>query len=195
MRFALRVLLAVPGWLAYIVLSIPPIVAGLVLVPILAACNAVETVDSSAYPGRKVLAFKPRWAWLWGNLEDGVDGAANGFWPAQKPGSWAQRRQIIRWSAWRNSVGNARWTALYGVTVDPARVSVYPPLVDWAARPNVKEGPYIARQGWRFELKFCWTPKDPDWQKRRYCWIGWRLAQQTAVTPGTGFALQLWAAL
>ena len=150
--------------------------------------------ESQEYPGRKVMVW-PSWAWLFGNEEDSIDGSANGFWPKQIVGSWAWYWQIIRWSAWRNSVGNARWTRLFGVTVDPDDIV----LVSWPAEKidsdALKEGPYVVRQGWRYEVKRCWNPKQPDWHERRYLWIGWRLAQQTKITPGVGLAFQLRAAL
>jgi len=185
-----RILFALPAWLLYTALMVPLILIGAVLVPILALGGPLTMTlrPSQKYPGRTVLAWAWRWMWIFSNEEDGLDGTANCFWPPA-PTYLKRAWQIIRWSAWRNNVGNARWLPFFGITVNPAKVKVYPQPF------NFKEGPFIARQGWCSEVKFCWNPKQPDWTKRRYCWIGWRMAQQTQVTHGVGFAVHAWYSL
>lgn len=187
MKFPWRYLLrALPLWLWNLFAQIPLILLGLVLVA------AGVYFRLYVYRGPK-LAWSPGFMWLWGNDENGIDGAYGSLptgWPKTM---WPKWRQIFVWSALRNSVGNARWTRAFGMTVDPFKVQLFrfaSPSDAW-----LKEGPYLVRQGWRYELKFCWSPTQPDWHKRRYFWIGYRIAQQTAVTSGVGFAFQPWAKL
>lgn len=192
-RFILRALTGTPVWLAYILLMTPLILLGFPLVWIATWSNRMSMRDSAEFPGRRVLSF-PDWLWLWSNEEDGIDGTASGFWPAQLVGSWAEAKQVLTWSAWRNSVGNARWTRLFGMTVDNTAV-IYAGGgqygLDILQKLNgalLKTGPYFARQGWRCELRF-------PWNATHFCWIGWRIAQQTTVTKGVGFAFQPWSKL
>lgn len=127
------------------------------------------------------------WPWLWQNQEDGPSGP--------NPNTWLNR---YKWSALRNSVGNARHTRLFGVTVDPTKVEkiIWRPVGTTTPANVHAEGLYLVRQGlWRYELKFSWNPSESDWTKRRIFWIGWRLAQQTAVTPDVGVAIQPRASL
>lgn len=208
-KFGLWVLMGSLGWMAYLCPLLPafkwlpgplwlrvleavvispaglPLVLGLVLVPILAALGPLTMTlrPSWKYPGRTVLAWAWGWLFILGNEEDGLDGTANGFWPVTTS-AFKRWKQIVAWSAWRNSVGNARWLPFYGMTVDGSGSVVLLP------GGSLKEGPYIARQGWRFEIRFCWNPKQPDWTKRRYFVCGWRIANTQAPESGVGFACQ-----
>lgn len=194
MRFPWRHLLyALPGWLFQTLAQIPLILLGVVLV----AIGVVFRLY--VYRGPQ-LAWSPRLLWLWGNDENGIDGAYGSLpsgWPQTM---WPKWWQVFAWSALRNSVGNARRTRLFGMTVDPHQMLVVYPetrgvTVHYIVPEYQKEGPYFVRQGWRYELKICWNRSQPDWTKRRYFWIGWRIAQQTGVTPDVGFAFQPWAKL
>lgn len=147
------------------------------------------------WPYRHLLLALP--GWLWGNEENGIDGAYGSLpfgWPHT---GWPKWRQIFVWSAWRNSVGNARWSRLFGMTVDPAKVLIVYPLRPPASSTifDRVEGPYLVRQGWQYELKFCWNPQQIRWQDRRYFWLGWRIAQYASVTADVGFAFQPWSKL
>jgi len=203
-EFYFQLLLALPGWAFYTVamagtwpLGLLHLAHGwyawlpgplLIGVPLVAVQALLGRYNAMLHQPHPLLWWRDRWMWLWGNLEDGIDGSANGFWPPQPAHSWAEKSQIIAWSAWRNSVGNGRRTRLYGMTVDPPKVRIQ--YLGAGPFLNLKEGPYLAQQGWRYEVKFCWNPKQPDWKKRRYFWFGWRIAQQTEVTTGVGFACQ-----
>lgn len=66
-------------------------------------------------PGHHVLAWLPRWAWLWSNPEDHVDGPR--VTPPTSPSTrrwwelaqhWPFWRRAWSWSAWRNTVANER---------------------------------------------------------------------------------------
>lgn len=207
LRFMLAVLLGLPGWMAYLCPLLPffkwlpgpwwldilavailspaglPILAGLVLVPVNAALRNYLMRPSTKYPGRQVLAWKPAWMFCLSNEEDGIDGTANGFWP-KADSSLDLFKQIFAWSALRNSAGNARWLPFYGMTVDGSATVVFLP------GGSLKEGPYVARQGWRAEIRFCWNPGQPDWTKRRYLALGWRIANTVAPESGVGFEMQ-----
>jgi len=205
-KFCLWVLLGIPGWLVgglglslpfllvwpfwhvsfvhgvELTLATSPLVWGAVLIPIAAALGPITMTlrPSQKYPGRTVLAWAWPFLWLWGNEEDGLDGSANGFWPVCS--GFERWRQIVVWSAWRNSVGNARWLPFFGMDVKNPTVVLWP-------GGTLLEGPYVARQGYRFELRFPWSTKEPDWQKRRHCWVGWRMANNVG-SVGSGFAFQ-----
>lgn len=196
LKFVGQALLALPAWLLYFALMIPLMVFGAILVPL-------ATLWGAGYDKNKRLQFDLPMPRIYNNREDGIDGCPlidppkNPAWD-ESTKTWGFFRRIFVWSAWRNSVGNARWKPFLGMTVDPDKVWIYirgglrtTPAAFAPPSEYLKEGPYLARQGWRHELKFCWNPKQPDWTKRRYCWIGWRIAQQGSVTTGVGFAFQL----
>lgn len=179
-RFIFRALLGLPGWLLYFTLMTPLVVLGFPLVAVAAA------FAKQYYPefGGNRHWLSP-YLWLYDNAEDGIDGGEAIRRPQVNVGIGEWRR-IVVWSAWRNSVGNARWTKLFGMTVDHTRVALYFPDSDFAdLTSRLKTGPYLARQGARFELRVPWSPG-------RFFWIGWRIAQQTGITPGVGFAFQPW---
>jgi len=177
---------AVVGWLVYTVLMVPLIVLGFVLVPVMIWGRrygaSVLSYGVNQVPTRVGLAWSDRFMWLWGNDENAIDGSVGSLPPGWPPAGSSTAQRILNWSAWRNNVGNARRTALFGMTVDPARVL--------RIGNDLKEGPYLAWQGWRFEIRFCWNPAQPDWRKRRYFWLGWRIAQCTEVTREVGLACQ-----
>lgn len=232
LKFLSRILLAIPVWLAYLIPMTLLVLLGFIIVPLAAALDylanryniipytwTMRASRASLYKGRAVMAWRPRWLWIFGNEEDGIDGTANGF--QRRAGttfSWAVAWQIFAWSAWRNSVGNARWLPFFGLTIsDPKDIVVYVPpsgldamhltagFTPFADRWNEyrKLGPYIARYGWQFELKFPWYSSSlcrnagcfTCAPHRRYFWIGWRIAQQDAPNTGIGFAFQPWSKL
>src|SRR5688572_16261488 len=55
-------------------LRLPIFLGGLVVVPLLARAGAYEVQTSPKYSARRLLQWRPRWAWIFGNLEDGIDG-------------------------------------------------------------------------------------------------------------------------
>lgn len=200
-----RLVYGIPGWLVYFLLMLPLVLLGFVLVAIMAVLSRYrDTTDADGY---RRSHWRDHWMWIFDNIEDGIDGDAikgnvwkNPDWVAStKSYSDSPSKLVFIWSAWRNSVGNARQTKLFGMTVDPNRVSFTtrrwngPSAVTFTgtrsdAAAILKTGPYIARQGWRYELRFPWSPT-------RFFWIGWRIAQQTQVEPAVGFAFQPWGKL
>jgi hypothetical protein len=205
LKFLARILLAIPGWIAYLAPMALLILLGFLIVPIAALPRFMQYRESDRYKGRMTLQFGD-WLWMYCNEEDGVDGGANGFWPSvvnvtTRFSGW---KQIVAWSAWRNSVGNARWLPFFGLTIaNPKAITAIVPDMDeklyqWRRSPGAtfetwwtdyrKTGPYLARYGWRFELRF-------PWSATHFCWIGWRIAQQDTPNTGVGFAFQPWSKL
>lgn len=219
-RFILRALLGVPGWLGYFTLMLPLILLGFPLVAVGALVMQFNfKFTRHTRPGDGRLHWPFRWMWLWGNDEDGIDGdpwttsdgePKNPEW-FEATANWSLWRRIFVWSAWRNSVGNARRTSLFGMTVNPDDVVIILPTTQCVGVPvaidrpwaeYIKLGPYLARQGWRFELRFPWGgwtvgqgEKMGGIYPPRFFWIGWRIAQQDAVTKNVGFAFQPWGKL
>lgn len=221
-RFALRALLGVPVWLLYLALMTPLITIGVPLIAVLALymqlrfkyTGHTRTHGKLRFPA----PFGVRLFYLWDNDEDGVDGdpwlesgdvEKNPEW-FEATSSWSLWRKIFVWSAWRNSVGNARRLPFFGLDMaDPkGKVVTVPPFV-WTTREILKlkdrgvssppafpvwwkeyrkTGPYLARYGYRFELRF-------PWSTQRFFWIGWRIAQQDAPNTDIGFAFQPFAKL
>jgi hypothetical protein len=210
-RFILRALLGVPVWLLYFALMIPLMLLGFLLVPLALLCRRYTVrMDADRYTR---LHFQDRWMWLWDNDEDGIDGLAirvsykNPEWVAGK--RWSLFRFVFVWSCWRNSVGNARRVPFFGLSIrDPKDMVVYVPpsgldamrltagFTPFANRwPEYRKlGPYIARYGWAWELRFPWpnlsSAAHIPTEQRRFFWIGWRIAQQDTPTNNVGFAFQ-----
>ena len=181
-------------WLGYFVLMTPLVLIGFIVVAV-AAAVAPQRHDAN------LGTHWPTWLWLYDNDENGIDGDIG----ALPPGwlittlHWPEWRRIFVWSAWRNSVGNARWTKLFGMTVDPRDVALTLPE-SFRPQPGTaiaawqeyrKLGPYIARQGFRFEMRLPYKFLGAQ----RFFWIGWRIAQCDTVTKGVGFAFQPWGEL
>lgn len=224
-KFILRTLLGVPTWLLYMAIQLPLMAIGFPLIALLALWMQIKhkyvghTRDSPQL--RFPTVFGLRLFYLWENDEDGVDGdpwtessgePKNPTWFEATAG-WSVWRRIFVWSAWRNSVGNARRVPFLGMDmVDPKDMVVVLPTTEQVGAPVAipspwdqyrKLGPYIARYGYRFELKFPWpqTERYVDDRAgyapnpRRYFWLGWRIAQQDKPNIDIGFAFQPWAKL
>lgn len=89
-----------------------PIVLGLCLLEYLGGWRGRYVM--SPIHGRLVLSWLPKWAWLWSNSEDNVDGPSG---PQTSPSTlrwmkWAEGKpfwlRAFSWSALRNSVANER---------------------------------------------------------------------------------------
>jgi len=222
-RFILRTLLGVPGWLLYFAIMLPLQVIGFPLVAVLAALIQWQSRRwGHVRPGilQFPKVFGVRLFYLWENDEDGVDGdpwsdasdePKNPDW-FEATQNWSVWRKVFVWSAWRNSVGNARRLPFLGMNLrDPKDVVIRVPPNWIDGKPSGvwpddywkeyrKLGPYLARYGWRFELRFPWWGLiKREGRNRtltgRYFWIGWRIAQQDTPNTNIGFAFQPWAKL
>lgn len=67
---------ALVQWLGLILLRVPLIILGFMVV---AVAVPFARSDYSRSDGRRIVDL-PRWAWLWGNAFDGLDGDRRGWW-------------------------------------------------------------------------------------------------------------------
>lgn len=175
-------------WAVYIAVNLSIAILGFIPVlfgAIFKQYEEVTTPATSAYPNRKMLAWKSKFMWLLGNKQNGLDGATGDDLPPGWPKStWPKWLQIVRWSGLRNSVGNGRWTSLLGTSVYPDKV------VTLLGDKTNARGPFLVRQGWRFQGRFPWSKTGT-----RVFRIGWGLAEQTGVVDcpnGVGFSVEPW---
>lgn len=106
----------------------PLVVAGIfICLPL--AYFRVTKADSNG-----VLHWRPRWAWLWDNLEDGVH---PGWYAAQFP-NWGDWKITFVWTAKRNPVNNLRFV--------PGISKVGRPL--WRKTWGEKPGGWYLMAGW-----------------------------------------------
>jgi len=199
LKFFSRILFAIPVWLAYL---LPMTLLVLLGFPIVGLATLLRAYKSNQDPDNMHRThWRTRLLWLYDNDEDGIDGYATSGDGTVKNNAWARStmyktylQTIFIWSAWRNSVGNARWLPFFGATIEPRDVVLYIPnlaqkrffsnntfTVWW--NEYRKLGPYVARIGWKYELRF-------PWSATRFCWIGWRIAQCDVPTKAVGFAFQ-----
>jgi len=200
LRFAGATLAGIPVWLAYTLVMVVLVLLGVPIVG-LGILFKAYTVEGERTD------WKSRAMWLWGNDEDGIDGyiMENGLLPSRNRAwlrstlGWPHWKMIFVWSAWRNSVGNARRVPFFGIAVNPDQTHIYIPgferkLAAIAGEKAAHDwwedyrgtGPYVARNKWAYELRFPWPGR------KRFAWIGWRIAQQDAPNTQVGFACQLW---
>lgn len=152
-------------------------VIGLPIVAVLAKRRAWEVTRSRFYTYRDgsrrvVLAWAPRWAWLWGNEEDGV--AGGGEWVRTRT-HWGPWRRAFVWSALRNPVNNLRFVSPFGMRIRPARIRV---------RGNSVESPIADERGTgvvRLRWSYVWQGV------RAGLWVRVPLAKWLHFTRRAGF--------
>lgn len=105
-------------WPLYVAAQVPLWLAGLPICYRLARREA-WTLRPSQYFKRDVTAWGPRWAWLWGNEENGITGPD--WWHTQNAGKPEWRIAFV-WSAWRNPVNNLRFVPLLNPVIVPDRI-------------------------------------------------------------------------
>jgi hypothetical protein len=112
---------------------------GLVMVAI-ALPFRVESV--SVDDGRKIINL-PKWAWLWGNDFDGVQGDKRGWWAANTPFGWDVNGYMAMywWTAIRNPANNMRMLKLYQAPITGSTIT-------YKGDYNVADKP--GQGGWQF---------------------------------------------
>lgn len=127
--------------------------------------------------GKPRWQWDQRWAWPWGNLEDGIDYDA----------VWPRRWSAFKWCAWRNKVSNLRFTRYLGFRIDPKRVhsignhpNLYLRGSGWHLTwHGIYSGYWIRwRSGWQFRIGWTLVPADSlyvDPKDLRQLWCGFSL--------------------
>lgn len=185
---ALRIVGSIPLWLLRGLLLLVLAAMGIPVIATLAWRGCYEPRPSRHFK-RTVPQF-PRWAWLWNNQEDGVDGLRGGdraqAWWLTMTSDFTPLRRVFKWSAFRNPVDSLRFIPLLNPKIDPARVR----SVGMDREPQDGEsGWYFAWQGlyscirWEFELSGVfvlaiaiflksWRDGDPVFMR---FWLGWKI--------------------
>lgn len=189
-----RILLSLPLWLGYTVVSLVLDLIGIVILLPLSLGHSAILRYSKVYKAPRadgkpalVFAWKGSWlTWLWGNEEDGVNGAA---WWANRTIGWPLWLRMYVWSALRNPSNNIRFIPVINPVIDPTRIryirrtsssGVSQVTVTW-------QGPFA---GLLYVFQF-------RGQVYRFWW-GWKLKPEDAGgvsdadmrKPRCGFALQ-----
>jgi len=188
------VLWAIFTWALYLAVTLPLWLLGWVVVPVLLLLKKVEWRQSKKWT-YGVAAWTPKFAYLWGNEENGVFGYSGTpgqqkFWTT-RTALWSPLKIAVAWSANRNPTNNLRFIKPFGF--DPNGTQRQAGRRDewgsaWTAYdPNswffVRSGLYTAFYFARWGLKFR---------------IGWNIEPRDCYFPvegyrakGAGFKLQL----
>lgn len=127
MKFAVRLVLSLPLWVAYeVLIAIPLWITGVIVIPLLALRQAYS-LHKSRYFDRTVLNWNSGFARaLFGNEEDGIDGLRGGdpaqAWWLDRTAKDSEGWRILKWSALRNATANLRFLPLLHPKIDPARI-------------------------------------------------------------------------
>jgi len=131
----LRLTWAALTWVTYQVAVIPLWLLGWIATPLAIRYGQWER---SPITGAWIYNA-PRWLWLWGNDEDGLDPA----WYQLANPTWGPFKRMLIWNAWRNSVNNLRCV----LWLHPAPVAERIRCICWAGGTD---GGWL-RGGW-----LCW---------------------------------------
>jgi hypothetical protein len=189
-------LLSILTWPAHLIVSAVLWLAGWPICTWLTLRSDVEERLVSRFE-RTLLKWRAPWAYIFGNDEDGIDGLRGGS-PDQY--AWAEQTKndsaawrILKWSCWRNPIGNLRFVRPFGFQIIPSKVNwignTADPDRDYEWRPDTYW--YFA---WHGLYTGAWIIYR-GYQLR----IGWKILPCDAVgvspedyrSKGCGFALQL----
>jgi hypothetical protein len=166
LKKTLAILASLVIWPAYMALDLALAIIGVPIVAML-AYTKTWTIAPGGFVGRKI-AYWPKWAWLWGNDEDGVIGS---YEFQTDHYNWSDSRKAFVWSALRNSVNNLRY-------VWPIRTMVNKPA--GASYAYELFTVTFLWQGFKTYLRI-----DTD---SHYFHIGWRLMEDRLVPVGFAFS-------
>lgn len=141
------VVVHVAVWLLRMLAVLPLWLAGFPICYVLARRQAWEPRKSRFYANpdgsQRILAqWRPRWAYVWGNEEDGVAGPR---WFMQGAPAW---KRAFVWSAWRNPTNNLRFVYPFGIVIQPSRVRFRGNVIDSPGDDERREG--VARFRWSY---------------------------------------------
>ena len=127
-KMFLTALLWIP---AIFLVEIPLILLGLIVVPMLAYTKKWRAHSECDHDLAIPYAWKYKWAYIWGNDEDGILGPFYTPWPGTslarwiaKAQKWGFKKRAVSWSAFRNPAANLRYTK-WGVELDEDRILWY----------------------------------------------------------------------
>ena len=137
-------------WPAMLVLSAVLWISGLPVCAWLAYRWNWRLTTSYLHPDRTIAVWRPRWAWVWSNDEDGVTG---------HPGwqdLWAghDRLGAFVWSALRNPSNNLRFVPLLSLVIDPVRVHFVGNHENPPMRISPGNYPPVGHVRWSFTWQF-----------------------------------------
>jgi hypothetical protein len=201
----LAVLASVTLWPLYACASALLDLIGLLIVYVLSHDVRVVRRKSRIYPDRWVDAWLPRWAWLWGNEQDGVSGP---MWFRELHRGRCYGRVAFLWSALRNPTNNLRFVPFINPVIVPGLVGAIGNSED----PNLERKRDLALNVWRRRMYWCftwqgifagfwwiWTPTPSHHVEVR---IGWKLIKRDrhgvpaddyrAPRCGFGVIVHLW---
>lgn len=184
-----RLVYFVPLWLIVMLLDLLLSLVNLAVVPYLLKRGAWTMRRSERYRNRMVLAWTPKWAWLFSNEEDGIDGCPMeleyGTWRImyEKQQWWIDRTSKMkleeRIRAWckRNSASNFRFVPGICLHIVPSKVRTL----------TISQTAWLCWQGIRGRIHFVVGKSEFE--------IGWKvkptdaggLAPDDYRLPGAGF--------
>lgn len=161
--------LIAPAWLlaaiAYLIPSTVLFVLGVPICLYLSIMGDVEVRESTKFPGRTITTWRPKWAWLWGNEEDGV--CPDYYLPTRS--LWLRR---FSWSAVRNSVNNLRFVWPFGFKPDSAKIKF---IGDSLSDPQVAPPEGTSRWSLTWQGPYAGFLWMRNAKKLHQVWIGWKL--------------------
>lgn len=142
----------------------------------------------------------PRWAWLWDNDRDGLDGPEwyrERYTPGSRVAAWVKARwPRYWWLAWRNPANNTRFAWPFELDLEPAAVEfVGDDFEDFTPATARREGRaiwFVAWQGLRGGFWFIRPWGDASHFRLR---LGWKVLPLHSHAPlkhptvGVGFQL------
>lgn len=192
MRIAAIALLNVLLWSLYqLLVGIPLWLLGWPICFVLARRSDWEVRDG-------VAAWHPRWAWLWGNVNDGVWGPQ---WWRERNAGWPVWKLAFVWSAWRNPMNNLHLVPYLHPVIDPKRIR-FVATSDDPAHPSEWEPKPLGLQ-WSFTWQgiYAGVVVRYQWSQERHTQLrlGWKLLPKDrfGITPeddrngGCQFGVQL----
>jgi len=189
-------------WALMLLLTMPLWVAGILVCSVLAYRRDWWPATSSVYVSRTIMIWRPRWAWLWSNDEDGVTG--NSAWRLK----YANRERLgaLLWSAWRNPTNNFRFVPVLNPVIEPRRIRFVGNTDDPHPSYTVEDTAKPGDVDWAFTWQGIYSGLIWRWQitASRHCQfrIGWKLLPRDRfgvpdwdhrrVRCGFGFQFHAW---
>lgn len=188
-------------WILRLVVTAPLWLIGLPVCYVLAKRRAWVLEPSPYYQNpdgspRMLLQWKPRWAKVFNQYEDGVTGAV--WWQHAKR-EWPEWKRAFVWSAWRNPINALRFVYPFGIKLVPGLIQFRGNVQDSPQDDDAREGVYRFRWCYAWQSVYAglwirWPYRDGYAQFR----IGYKVLPKDARgvpdsdyrSKGCGFGLQ-----